>query len=174
MVPPDQGLLLAGVAIPAVAAGFLLATVFFVVQLRNARNRIAELESGELRHVEPGVVRMDWSAQLAGASRVEPRTARPRPELVDRPGWTAIVVRGQDSGPQTPPETVFVPTGLVGHSGGLFATEEARESFRRNHLTRFDALHDRLGELRTQLRAELTGCPDPTGLIHLPTPVGSD
>lgn len=167
MVPPEQGLLLVGVAIAAVAGGFLLATVFFVVQLRTARSRIAELESGVLRHVEPGVVRMDRSEPLAGASRFTPPTVRP--ELVDRPGWTAIVVRDRDSGPQTPPETVLVPSGIVGHSGGLFATEEARESFRRNHLTRFDALHTRLGDLRTQLRAELTGCPDPNGLIELPT-----
>lgn len=160
MLADGQGLLITGVAIFAVAAGFLLATGLFVVQLRTARSRIAELESAGWRPVEPGVVLIGRNFRAPGSTKFvtpQPETGLTNPEPASTAGWTAIVVRDNGFAPRRQPETPFVPAEVAGVSGGMFATEEAAESFRRNHLSRFEALHERLGSLRAQCGAELAG-----------------
>lgn len=163
MLAIGQELLIVGVVIVASAVGFAFATTLFIVQLRLARRRIRDLESWELRLVAPGVLRIPRTAQSTMdptdivAAQPETRRIPQDEDLATVPGWTAILVWDRDSSPQRPPEVVLVPNEVAGHSGGMFATEEAAESFRRNHLSRFEALHDRLDVLRTHCRAEIAG-----------------
>lgn len=163
MLAIGQGLLIVGVVVVASAVGFAFATTLFIVQLRRARRRIRDLESWELRLVAPGVLRIPRTAQSTmdrtDAVAAQPQTRRvlPGAHLGAVPGWTAVLVWDRDSSPQHPPESVLVPSGIVGHNGGMFATEEAAESFRRNHLSGFEALHDRLDVLRTHCRADIAG-----------------
>lgn len=164
MLAVSQGLLIVGLVVVALTGGFLLATALFVVQLRRAQRRIAQLESGELLVVEPGVVRLPpgdparaarpENGAAQGKAQVDSLAAGPGPASV--PGWTVIVMRDVDSSRQQP-ETLLVPAGIAGRSGGMFATEEAAESFRSNHLTRFDALQGRLDALRAHCAADIAG-----------------